>query len=200
MRISPAEKTLNYVVLVLTALFAVIPVVTIVTTAFTPKIGEAPGIHPENLLEAWSVGGFGTALVGAIIVVILALVLALTSITSGLRERMADPFGTAAAASSAAPSPTASAEATSEAPAATQQPAAAPPAIASVAVESSGSGDHADNADRDHPSHHDVGGDVELTLNDQIPDTVRNDDQFRTDERLPANAGADAHPGDNRRY
>jgi len=99
---------------------------------------EAPGRSRRSL---W-------ILVGAVIVVILALVLALTSITSGLRERMADPFGTAAAASSAAPSPTASAEATSEAPAATQQPAAAPPAIASVAVESSGSGDHADNADR----------------------------------------------------
>jgi len=87
-------------------------------------------------------------LVGAIIVVILALVLALTSITSGLRERMGNPFGTTAAAtSSAAPSGEASPAATTEPPPTPEQPAA-PPAIASVAVESSGSGDHADNADR----------------------------------------------------
>lgn len=81
MRVSAGERAMNYAVLAVCALFAVIPVLTIISTALSPTVGAAPGLHPENLLEAWSVGGFGRALLNsmivAVIVVSCALVLSL---------------------------------------------------------------------------------------------------------------------------
>ncbi|WP_344356334.1 carbohydrate ABC transporter permease [Brachybacterium phenoliresistens] len=79
MRVSRAEQMMNYAVLALFALFALAPILTIVRTAFAPRIGESPGLHPENLLEAWRIGGFaeslGHSLVVAVIVVTCAVVL-----------------------------------------------------------------------------------------------------------------------------
>lgn len=79
MRVSRAEQAMNYAVLGLFALFALLPILTIVRAALSPRIGAAPGLHPENLREAWRIGGFGTSLghsvVVAVIVVGCALVL-----------------------------------------------------------------------------------------------------------------------------
>ncbi len=80
MTVSPAEKTLNYVILVLFTLFAVFPVVAIVATALGPQLGVATGgLHWENFADAWGQGQFGPALLRstlvAVVVVPVALVL-----------------------------------------------------------------------------------------------------------------------------
>ena len=62
MRVSAAERTMNYAVLIVFSLIAIAPIVSIVTTALSPQTGAAPGIHLENLAEAWTVGGFGRSL------------------------------------------------------------------------------------------------------------------------------------------
>ncbi|MFC7455856.1 carbohydrate ABC transporter permease [Brachybacterium sp. GCM10030267] len=89
MRVSAAERAMNYVVLVLFAVFALTPILTILLTAFSPQIGAdaADGgfwnLHPENFVEAWQVGGFGrslaNSLVVAAIVVSAAVVLSVLS-------------------------------------------------------------------------------------------------------------------------
>lgn len=83
MRVSSAERTVNYVVLALFALFALTPIVTILATAVSPQIGEAPGLHLGNFAEAWVIGGFGRSLwnsvVVAVIVVTSAVVLSVMS-------------------------------------------------------------------------------------------------------------------------
>lgn len=84
MRVSAAERTMNYVVLALFAVFALIPIVTILVTAISPQNGAAPGIHPENLAEAWSVGDFGHSLLNSVIVAAIVVGCALVlSIGSG---------------------------------------------------------------------------------------------------------------------
>lgn len=73
MKTSTGEKALNYVVLATFAIFALAPVVTILITAFSPQTGDAPGIHLENLAEAWTVGGFGRSMLNSLIVAALVV-------------------------------------------------------------------------------------------------------------------------------
>lgn len=68
MRISTAERTMNYVVLGVFALFAMIPILTILATAVSPQNGQAPGLHLANFVEAWQVGGFGHSLGNSLVV------------------------------------------------------------------------------------------------------------------------------------
>jgi len=58
MRVSTAERSMNYVVLLLFAAFALAPFVVIVTGALQPD-AEAPG-GLANLREAWRIGHFGS--------------------------------------------------------------------------------------------------------------------------------------------
>lgn len=89
-------------------------------------------------------------LLGAALLVIIALVFALSSITSGLRERIMNPLGTTAPASQE-PSPAASDDGAEEAPAEEepeQEPSAPAPTIENVEVIDSGSSKGPDNADQ----------------------------------------------------
>lgn len=78
MRVSSAERTMNYVVLGAFALFALIPVITILATAVSPQIGQAPGLHLANFLEAWEVGGFGRSLGNSLIIAAIVVTSAVT--------------------------------------------------------------------------------------------------------------------------
>lgn len=77
MRVSSTERALNYVLLAIFALFALAPIASIVATALGPRIGDPAGIHPDNLIEAWRIGGFQQALTDSVIV---ALVVVATSL------------------------------------------------------------------------------------------------------------------------
>ncbi|WP_299301618.1 carbohydrate ABC transporter permease [uncultured Brachybacterium sp.] len=81
MRVSRVETTMNYVILGGFALFALIPVLTILLTSVSAPLGEPDGFYLSNYVEAWTVGGFGRSLgnsvVVAAIVVSLATVLAI---------------------------------------------------------------------------------------------------------------------------
>ena len=68
MRVSRAERTANYVILGAFALFALIPILTILQAALGPSDtagtgtgnqGTFAGLHLENFTEAWQVGHFG---------------------------------------------------------------------------------------------------------------------------------------------
>jgi len=69
MRVSRAERTANYVILGAFALFALIPILTILQAALGPSDtagtgignqgGAFAGLHFENFAEAWQVGHFG---------------------------------------------------------------------------------------------------------------------------------------------
>ena len=79
MRVSTVEKTANYVILSLFALYAIFPILTIVVTALRPKIGVTdPGLHIENFAEAWELGQFGSALTNSVLVALLVVSVALT--------------------------------------------------------------------------------------------------------------------------
>ncbi|WP_040158582.1 carbohydrate ABC transporter permease [Mobilicoccus massiliensis] len=84
MRVSPAEKIANYVVLIAFAIFALYPILTVVAAALgTPDTGEQTtsilGVHPGNFAEAWRIGHFGTylrtSLLVSVIVVAVSVVL-----------------------------------------------------------------------------------------------------------------------------
>jgi len=81
MRVSRAETTLNYVILLGFATFALLPVLTILATSVSAPLGESGGLHLDNFARAWTIGGFGESLgnsvVVAAIVVSLATVLAI---------------------------------------------------------------------------------------------------------------------------
>ncbi|MDN5820733.1 MAG: carbohydrate ABC transporter permease, partial [Brachybacterium sp.] len=81
MRVSRAETTLNYVILLGFAAFALTPVLTILATSVSAPLGESGGLHLENFARAWTIGGFGRSLgnsvVVAAIVVSIATVLAI---------------------------------------------------------------------------------------------------------------------------
>lgn len=84
MRVSAAERTMNYAVLIVFSLIAIAPIVSIVTTALSPQTGAAPGIHLGNLAEAWTVGGFGRSLGNSIVVAVIVVTSALVlSVLSG---------------------------------------------------------------------------------------------------------------------
>lgn len=73
MRVSGAERALNYAVLTVFALIALAPVLTILTTAFSAQIGESGAFHPGNLVEAWRVGGFGASLRHSVTVAVIVV-------------------------------------------------------------------------------------------------------------------------------
>ena len=84
MRVSAAERTMNYLMLALFALFALWPMVSIVATSLGPRIGEAPGLHLDNFVEAWSIGGFSTSLWHSVVVALIVVTVAATlSIAAG---------------------------------------------------------------------------------------------------------------------
>ena len=72
MRVSAVEKTANYVILTLFALYALAPILTIFLTALRPQSGvQGGGLHLENFVDAWRIGNFGTALLNSILVALL---------------------------------------------------------------------------------------------------------------------------------
>lgn len=79
MRVSSAEKTLNYVILTAFALFAVAPIATIVMAAFGPQIGAPAGFYPGNLADAWQVGKFGPALWTSLVVSAIVVTVSLAA-------------------------------------------------------------------------------------------------------------------------
>ncbi|MFH5823901.1 carbohydrate ABC transporter permease [Georgenia sp. AZ-5] len=84
MRISPAERAGNYVILVLFSLVALAPIVTILRTALAPETAAdaatgAP-LHVENFARAWEQGRFGEYMLNS--VVIAALVVAVATVCS----------------------------------------------------------------------------------------------------------------------
>lgn len=84
MRVSRAERTLNYAILLVFAAFALGPILLILGTALSPQIGArvgaSAGLHPENFIEAWTVGGFGRSL--AISLLVAAIVVACAVVLS----------------------------------------------------------------------------------------------------------------------
>ncbi|MFC0674436.1 carbohydrate ABC transporter permease [Brachybacterium hainanense] len=98
MRVSRAEQAMNYVVLGLFALFAITPILTILATAVSPRIGAPAGIHLENLVEAWRVGGFSNSLMHSVVVAAIVVTTAVVlSIGAGyafgtMRFRGATPL------------------------------------------------------------------------------------------------------------
>lgn len=81
MRVSRAERTMNCAILLVFAAFALAPILLILGTALSPQIGATGPLHPENFVDAWTIGGFGRSLgislAVAAIVVPTALVLSL---------------------------------------------------------------------------------------------------------------------------
>src|SRR5699024_9317797 len=68
MKVSRGEVTMNYVILVAFAIFALTPVITILLTSVAPPLGESGGIHLDNFARAWTVGGFGRSLGNSVVV------------------------------------------------------------------------------------------------------------------------------------
>lgn len=88
-------------------------------------------------------------LLGALLLVILAVVLALTTITSGLRGQASSPLGAPASTFAAPSAPAEGSPAASAPPPQEQAPAAAgPPAIAGASIRSEKGSDHAEDAGR----------------------------------------------------
>ena len=78
MRISGAEKAVNYVILTIFALYAIFPIVMIVLTALGPQNRvQTPGPHVENFVDAWNIGQFGPALLRSVMVAALVVSVAL---------------------------------------------------------------------------------------------------------------------------
>lgn len=77
MRVSNAERAMNYLVLGLFALFAVAPVLSILRTALSARTGGSGVFHPENLSAAWGIGDFGHSLVNSVVVAVIVVSCAL---------------------------------------------------------------------------------------------------------------------------
>src|SRR5690625_4647441 len=79
MKVSRGEVTMNYVILVAFAIFALTPVITILLTSVAPPLGVSAGLHLGSSPRAWAVAGcgrlLGDAVLGALIVVGLSLLL-----------------------------------------------------------------------------------------------------------------------------
>ncbi|GAA2010489.1 carbohydrate ABC transporter permease [Nakamurella flavida] len=81
MRITRGEALLNYGVLTLFSLMAVVPLIGVVLTSLTPS-GQAGGglrvpdrLAFENFSEAWDIGRFGSYLLSSVIVTVSVVVL-----------------------------------------------------------------------------------------------------------------------------
>ena len=80
MRNGRLETTMNYVILLAFAAFALAPIVTILTTALSPQTGAEGGwfgLHPGNFADAWTQGNFAHYLRTSALVTGTVLVLAL---------------------------------------------------------------------------------------------------------------------------
>ena len=77
MRVSRAETTLNYVILLGFAAFALTPVLTILATSVSAPLGESGGLHLSNFAQAWTVGGFGRSLGNSVVVAAIVVTLSL---------------------------------------------------------------------------------------------------------------------------
>ena len=90
MRVSATERSLNYVILVGFAVFALVPILTVVWSALGPSDtgestgGTVAGLHFGNLAEAWRIGSFGTYLrMSATVSVFVVVVSVVLSVLSG---------------------------------------------------------------------------------------------------------------------
>ncbi|KGN39289.1 carbohydrate ABC transporter permease [Knoellia subterranea] len=94
MRVSPSERTLNYVILTAFAVFAIWPILSIVVAGLQPD-AEAPG-GVGNLTQAWEIGRFGSylrtsVLVSAFVVTVSTVLSVLAGFAFGtMRFRGAD--------------------------------------------------------------------------------------------------------------
>lgn len=77
MRVSRAETSMNYVILIGFALFALTPVLTILATSVSAPLGESGGLHLTNFARAWTVGGFGRSLGNSVVVAAIVVTLSL---------------------------------------------------------------------------------------------------------------------------
>ncbi|MFZ7087196.1 carbohydrate ABC transporter permease [Curtobacterium sp. RRHDQ10] len=81
MRISRTEKTVDYVILSLFALFAVVPLVGVLFSAVTPSAENSGSFHLPSRIDlgnfgaAWTQGHFGTYMVSSVVVTIATVVL-----------------------------------------------------------------------------------------------------------------------------
>lgn len=76
MIISRFERVLTYAVLVVAAFFAIYPLILIIITALGPdQAGAGGGLHPENFLQAWRLGNFGSYLRNSILVSALVVII-----------------------------------------------------------------------------------------------------------------------------
>lgn len=85
MRVSRAETVMNYVILLAFAIFALTPILVILTTAFSPRLGAEDGfqlntLQLSNFVDAWTIGGFQDSLLNSIIVA--AIVVGLATVLS----------------------------------------------------------------------------------------------------------------------
>ena len=78
MRVSRAETTMNYVLLLGFAAFALAPVLTILAASVSAPQGQSGGLHLENFARAWTVGGFGRTLGNSLVVAAIVVSLATT--------------------------------------------------------------------------------------------------------------------------
>ena len=79
MRISPAERTANYVILIAFSIIALTPIVTILVTALSPETAADAargGVHVENFARAWEQGRFGEYMLTSVIVAALVVTVA----------------------------------------------------------------------------------------------------------------------------
>lgn len=88
MKTSALERSVNYIVLIAFAIFAIGPILTILKTALGPENPDAAAngttFHFENFANAWTEGGLGGHLVTSVLVSTIVVVVAvLFSIMSG---------------------------------------------------------------------------------------------------------------------
>ncbi|MGP9602340.1 carbohydrate ABC transporter permease [Brachybacterium sp. AOP42-E1-35] len=77
MRVSRAETSMNYVILLGFAAFALIPVLTILATSVSAPLGESGGLHLSNFAKAWTIGGFGRSLGNSVVVAAIVMTLSI---------------------------------------------------------------------------------------------------------------------------
>ena len=77
MRVSRAETSMNYEILLGFAAFALLPVLTILATSVSAPLGESGGLHLSNFAQAWTVGGFGRSLGNSVVVAAIVVTLSL---------------------------------------------------------------------------------------------------------------------------
>jgi raffinose/stachyose/melibiose transport system permease protein len=100
MRLTVREKTVDYVVLTLFGLFAVIPLVGVLLSAVTPSAQNSGGfalptkIDLGNFGAAWTAGHFGTYMLSSVVVTLSVVVLTVVlAVLAGFAFARLDFFG-----------------------------------------------------------------------------------------------------------